>query len=86
MIQNRTKKFYEETKNLLESYYHAFYRKDIKKMHQIAKKKDKLLYEEFQLLHKKLNPDNLIIIHHLGIIIRRIHDMIGPFISYAHQD
>jgi phosphate uptake regulator len=62
----------EKTNNMFESFYEAFYKKDIEKIDEIELLREKLISSVYKLLEKKKGAEN-VAIYHMGEIIRLIH-------------
>jgi len=73
MVGKDILKLFENTNQMFDDYYNAFFKKDLQLAHQVGVWKDRLLEKDiFDLLQKKKGFEN-VIIYHLGEIIRNIH-------------
>ncbi|MBN2052725.1 AbrB/MazE/SpoVT family DNA-binding domain-containing protein [Candidatus Woesearchaeota archaeon] len=77
--------FFKETNDLFELFFHAYYSKDKSKIKVINLKKDKLLFELLYDIRNKVTPDDLIVIHYLATIVRKIVDLTGPFFALTAE-
>lgn len=80
-FENTTHDFLLRTNRLVDTYYEAFYKKDIRLLESIAKEKDKMLFEDLQILLSKSTKQDSFVLHHCANIVRRIWDMTGPLIA-----
>ncbi|MBT3813892.1 hypothetical protein HOE37_05305 [Candidatus Woesearchaeota archaeon] len=78
-VSKATLQFFEEVNKALLLFYQAFYEKNNKKIEEISKIKDQLLFHTYYDLRKKLSPDEHIIVSHLVNIMRKLWDISGPF-------
>jgi len=74
--------FFEKVNKLLSLYYQAFYEKDNRKIEQVGKMKDELLFGIYYEIQTKLKKDDCPVMHYLANITRRLWDMCGPFYGY----
>lgn len=71
--------FYKKTLMQFELFRDAYYTRNLKTISDLIKKKDSMMYQEAPKLFEKLNKDDANVLNHLCFVIRRIHDMTGPF-------
>jgi len=74
-------KYFKETNEIFEMFFHAYYSKDKSNIKEINLRKDKLLFETLYEIRQKLTPDDIVVIHHLSTIIRKCVDLTGPFFA-----
>jgi len=73
--------FFKETNEMLNSFYNHHYKFDLNDSYKQASKKNRLIYHKGYELLEKVPKKEIIVIHHLLNIIRRIWDMEGPLVS-----
>ena len=80
-LSKQAQEFFDETNEMLNSFYKHHYKFDLNDSYKQASKKNKLIYNKGYKLLEKCSKKETIVIHHLLNIVRRTWDMEGPLIS-----
>ena len=78
-LSKRILGLYEEINKLLKTFYEHFYKFNKEKLVLIGKKRKKLVNELYNILDKASGAD-VVVAHHLLVILQKIFCLIGPHI------
>ncbi len=70
----------EKVTKALHTFYNGFYKKDNKEFVIIAETRKQIIKKWHDLLPKIKDPSEIIIMHHMVVIIQKIFELVGPTI------
>ena len=79
-IGKKTIEVVEQVDQVIKDFYALFYKYDKKVLVRIGKQRKEIVGETYQLFTSKLSEEELIIIHHMLVIMQKVFCMVGPYL------
>jgi phosphate uptake regulator len=74
---------YNKVTDMIRSYYELFYTFDSKKIADLGNSREVLVAQCRELMRKTKNKEELVVIHHLLVVIQKMFNLTGPYLVLA---